>query len=240
MTLDRVSRSNAEHIHLNPFLLANSLSVVRKQVVILRPLTIKCAPGEIVCLSGPNGCGKTTFLNVCSGFHELSSGELSIFGVKIREFSPLQMARRGVSRSFQTPFIVPRLSVLDNILLGKRLGSENFPVILRSLFWRHGVNEKILIEAADLLNDLGLSTFVDKSADELSTGQRRRLDVGRAIFSGANLILLDEPFANLDTDASSKLSELIVRLKQKNKALVIVEHQLSRMRELADHVVILK
>lgn len=179
--------------------------------------------GEIHALVGANGSGKTSLLNVLSGFSHMTAGSYLINGVSVARKAPAQIAKAGIGRTFQKPRVFMELSVWDNIQIGLDARSTPLDPQLQSLAnW---------YEAA----------YGQDSPALLAHGQRRLLEVIRVIFAGADVLLLDEPAAGLSGTERAELSHLLFLLKEKLQiAIVIVEHDLDLVWNIADRITVLE
>ncbi len=184
--------------------------------------TISLAEREVHALIGPNGAGKSTIVNCISGFQRSSSGEILLDGEILPHLDAAAVARRGIARSFQTPQLFSRLSVVDNV----RVAHQR----------RRGTGLGI----DDLLELVGLTDVADRQADSLAYGQQRLLEVARALALSPRLLLLDEPAAGLasgDTERLSRLLNLIVT--QFGITVMIVEHNVPLVRRVADRITVM-
>lgn len=177
---------------------------------------------EIHALIGPNGAGKSTVINCISGFQRRSSGEIRLDGRVLPHLDAAAVARRGISRSFQTPHLFNRLSVGDNVRVAHR----------RKTGFGLGVG--------DLLELVGLAEVSHHQADSLAYGQQRLLEVARALASSPRILLLDEPAAGLASEDIDRLSRLLKLIaSQFAIAVLIIEHNVPLVRRIADHITVM-
>lgn len=177
---------------------------------------------ELSSIIGPNGAGKTTLFNLLTGSLRASSGRVTLKGEDITKLRPYDICRRGVGRSFQVLNIFPRLTAFENIqtaVLSAQGRSTN-------LFSRA---EKMAREETDeILESVGLGGQKETPGGLLAHGDRRRLDVGIALASHPELLLLDEPTAGMSPEESAEMTELLQRLaKERGLSLVFVEHDMN-------------
>jgi branched-chain amino acid transport system permease protein len=187
-------------------------------------------PGALVALVGPNGAGKSTLLDVISGAR-VSSGSLSIGEQDVTQWSTWQRARLGVARTFQQVRLIPSLTVLENALAG----ADQW---VAETGHRYPEADRVAV-ARDALHQAGLSEREESPIDALSFGERRRVELARAIASRPRLALLDEPSSGLDKAEVAALAELIRRLHLGGCTIVLVEHNLPLVQELAEDVIAL-
>lgn len=201
---------------------------------IIRGVSLDIAPGERHAIIGPNGAGKTTCFNLISGRFPISSGEIHLNGTRIDRFPPHKINRMGLSRSFQITSIFPRLSVFENLRCAL-LWSLGYGHSFWSPLWRqHALNE----QAEFLLEDLNLHTRRDTPAGLLSYAEQRALEIGMTIAGGASVILLDEPTAGMSNTETDYAMDLIRRVTA-GKTLVMVEHDMKVVFDLADVITVL-
>jgi len=200
----------------------------------LSEATIDVDPGRVTGLIGPNGAGKTTLFNLISGRFPVTAGTIALHGRPIDGLPPHEINRRGLSRSFQVTSIFPRMTVFENIRCGL-LWSQGY----KYSFWQLVGGQRALNEAAArLLADVNLEARRDVPAGLLSYAEQRALEIGITIAGGANTILLDEPTAGMSRSEADHAVALIRRITA-GKTLVMVEHDMSVVFDLADVVTVL-
>ncbi|MDP1794549.1 MAG: ABC transporter ATP-binding protein [Acidimicrobiales bacterium] len=196
--------------------------------------------GRLTSLVGPNGAGKSTLFGCICGQLKPTGGTITWDGQRISGRSPEKVARTGVARTFQTSRPFPRFSVLDNVLVGAhRLGHSTF---VEDVFGgpRRTREERQLIERAMAsLDQVGLAHLADRSAEQLAYGQRRLLEIARALVSSPRLLLLDEPAAGLNSSETAGLGVLLRRLTDDGLGVLLVEHNLKLVLSVSDHLAVL-
>lgn len=210
---------------------------------VLRGLSMSCLVGELVLIVGPNGSGKTTLLSVLSGFLRPAEGEIRLNGEKVQRFEPQEVRKLagGVGRSFQDPVIIGGMSVLDNVLVGRRVEGEGLVGILRGLRRGQERGEELLREAAgELLRRMEFGPRLGTMGAELSAGQRKKTDVARALFADAKLVLLDEPLANTDGRGALGIVSLLREAADEGRTVLAIEHRVNVIERIADRVVSLR
>lgn len=222
---------------MNPAPTALSLRDVTKSfgsTAIIRGVTLDVRAGERHALIGPNGAGKTTLFNLISGRLKPSSGEIRLFKRRVDGAQPEDLARAGLSRSFQITNIFPRLSVFENVRCALM-----WPTGLRYCFWRRVDRlDALTRRALATIEEIGLRGQSERPASELSYADQRALEIGVTLASGASVVLLDEPTAGMSRAETARMVELIRRVTD-GKTLVMVEHDMSVVFDLADRVSVL-
>ena len=198
--------------------------------------TFEVGEGELVGLVGPNGAGKSTLFDLASGYLRPTSGTVTVAGEDTARLTPAELARRGLSRTFQTPVSFPELTALDNVVVG---ASTDRPLLSAiSGRWRNGERSRAE-EAGALLERVGLADRADVEAAEMSGGELRMLEVARQLMVRPRLLLLDEPTAGVAPHLQDNLGELIRSVHADGVAVVVVEHNLGFLMELVDRVLCL-
>ncbi|WP_282129599.1 ABC transporter ATP-binding protein [Roseobacter litoralis] len=196
-------------------------------IVALDALNLSLQPGELRCILGPNGCGKTTLFNVLTGAFKPTSGTVRFRGEAISGKGPIAISRRGVSRKFQVPGIFPELTVLQNVALPIAAASRK--PTLRSLIW-HKVDPARL---AELLDFAGLTDKADVLASDLAHGEKQRLEIVMLLAVDADLLLLDEPTAGMSKGETATIAALIRRLTSEfGKTVLVIEHDMQFVLDL--------
>ncbi|MBX3089520.1 MAG: ABC transporter ATP-binding protein [Cryobacterium sp.] len=195
--------------------------------------------GIITALIGPNGAGKTTLFNLLSGFDSPNSGKWSFDGKALAGIPSFKVSQMGQVRTFQLTKALSMLSVLENMKLGakgqsgERLWTSIFPWT-----WRKQ-DDEIEAKAMELLERFKLDTKADDFAASLSGGQRKLLEMARALMSDPTLIMLDEPMAGVNPALTESLLEHIVDLKKLGMTVLFVEHDMQMVSHIADWVVVM-
>lgn len=193
----------------------------------------------ITALIGPNGAGKTTFFNLLTGFDKPDTGKWTFSGTALAGIPSFKVARLGQVRTFQLTKALNLLSVLDNMKLGaKGQKGENMFVALLPWVWRKQETE-IEAKAFELLKKFKLDTKSEDYAASLSGGQRKLLEMARALMSDPQLVMLDEPMAGVNPALTQSLLDHILDLKQLGMSVLFVEHDMQMVRHIADWVIVM-
>ena len=193
---------------------------------VVRSVDLEVKPAEVVGLLGPNGAGKTTTFNMVAGGVKPSSGEVFLGETKITDLPMYRRARLGITYLPQEPSIFRKLSVADNV-----------NAILETVELDRTVRRERLRE---LLAELGLTEKADSRADTLSGGERRRVEITRALVLDPKFMLLDEPFAGIDPIAVIDIQKIIEQLKGKGIGVIITDHNVRETLSICDHAYIIK
>jgi branched-chain amino acid transport system ATP-binding protein len=196
-------------------------------------------PGAIVALIGPNGAGKSTIVNLLSGVLKPSTGRITLGERELGGLPPHTIARFGLVRTFQNGRLSPRLSVLENVLLGAdaTCGYGFADALVRTP--RLVRAERRLRERAmGLLADLGLAGDADREVRVLAYGKQRKLELARALMQNPALLLLDEPAAGLNSAEADELGHYVTGLRDRGLGILLIEHNMGLVMRIADRIVV--
>jgi branched-chain amino acid transport system ATP-binding protein len=202
--------------------------------VVLESISLAFEEGELTGIMGPNGAGKTTCFNVLTGRYKPDRGSVRFAGEDITGCSPRQIARKGLSRSFQIMNLFDDETAVDNVLLGSPEVRDTSLTMWRDL----GRNTRARDAAYAVLERVGLQAKADVIAGELSYGERRALEIGVALAAQPRLLFLDEPTAGLGAEGTARIEALIRSLKRQ-LTIVIIEHDMRFLFGLADRVCVI-
>ncbi len=194
-------------------------------VVANESVSFSIQKGEILGLIGPNGAGKTTLFNLITGFDRPDDGQVFLEGRTVTGLRPDRLNHLGIARTFQILKPFPRMTVEENVMVGA--------------LQRVGRIEEARLGVQRFIDLVGLSHKRDALARELSTGQRKRLEMARAMATEPKLLLLDEVTGGVDHPSIPGLIELIGQLRERGITLLVIEHNMRVIMELADRVVFL-
>jgi ABC-type branched-subunit amino acid transport system ATPase component/ABC-type branched-subunit amino acid transport system permease subunit len=213
----------------------------RKQfggVVAVNDVSFGVNAREIVALIGPNGAGKSTTFNLITGVLSASGGAISVLGRTLRGASPQDITKLGVSRTFQHVKLIADMTVLENVAIGAHLRGKA-GAIASMLRLDRGDEARLLAEAARQIQRVGLAAQAHMLAGSLSLGQQRIVEIARALCADPVLLLLDEPAAGLRHMEKQRLAALLRELRDGGMSVLLVEHDMGFVMNLADRVVVL-
>ena len=187
---------------------------------VINDLSLNIQAGEIVGLLGPNGAGKTTTFYIILGLIEASSGDILLNDASINDLAMYQRARLGIGYLPQDSSIFKKLSVRDNL----KSIAETLPIN------KNAQKDKV----NSLLEDFGLTGIADQMAYTLSGGERRRLEIARAILPSPKFLLMDEPFSGVDPISISDVQKMVLKLKEKNIGILITDHNVRETLKIVD------
>ena len=203
-------------------------------------VSIEVLPGRLTGLIGPNGAGKSTFLAVLAGTLPPSEGSIVFDGEEISGLPAYQRARRGLVRTFQLPSEFGQLTVLENLLAAapKNKGDSVIGALRGRRYWRD--DEAALVERArGLLGRFRMTEKEDQYAGDLSGGQKRLVEIMRALMLQPRLLLLDEPMAGVHPSIIGEIASYLESLRDDGLTILMVEHQLAIVERLCDPVVVM-
>jgi branched-chain amino acid transport system ATP-binding protein len=189
----------------------------------LRAVDFELAAGTIMGVIGPNGAGKTTLFNVIAGQLRPTRGEVLLEGRAITGWTPERIAHAGLVKTFQTSRPFGSMTFLDNVAVGALAHLGSVPAARE--------------QAMRCLELVGLGDKRDTPASGASTGQRKRLEIARALATEPRLLLLDEPFGGVDIAAVDSLVDLLQRIRARGVTVLLIEHNLEAVHQLVDHLV---
>ncbi|MBI5130705.1 MAG: branched-chain amino acid ABC transporter ATP-binding protein/permease [Rhodopseudomonas palustris] len=213
----------------------------RKQcggVIAVHDVSFEVDAKEIVALIGPNGAGKSTTFNLITGILTTTGGRIELHGKPIDNAPPQDVVQLGIARTFQHVKLVPDMTVLENVAIGAHLRGHAGP--LTSMLRLDRADEKkLLAEATRQIERVGLSGEIDQLAGSLSLGQQRIVEIARALCADPMLLLLDEPAAGLRHMEKQRLAALLRQLRDGGMSVLLVEHDMGFVMDLADRIVVL-
>ena len=207
----------------------------------LSNVSLSVKKGEIYTLIGPNGAGKTTLFNVISGFLAPTEGKVIYEGQEVQGLPPHKLTPIGISRTFQNIRLLTNISVLDNIRLGYHIHMKQTFADTLFMTSRYRKEEEMSVKnAMELLDFVGLTGYEATLAKNLPYGFQRKVEIARAIATGAQLLLLDEPCAGMNSSEKMALSDLILRINQELKRTIfLIEHDMRFVMKISDEITVL-
>lgn len=196
--------------------------------------------GEIVAVIGPNGAGKTTLFNMITGIYPATSGNISFSGTEVGGLAAHRVAKLGIARTFQNLQIFNNMTVLENVMVGRHTKSKTG--FLGAIFPLNPVQHEereIVEKSLEKLALIGLADKASESATNLPYGQQKLLEIARAVALEPELLLLDEPAAGLNSTETRELVDIIYSLKDQGVTILLVEHDMETVMEIADRLVVL-
>ncbi len=201
---------------------------------------LEVLPGEIHGLIGPNGSGKTTILNIISGYYRPEAGSVRLGEKALEQRSAVVRAGSGIARTFQTPRIVGEATVLQNVLIGGTIrGRANFLETLLSLATHRQDEDMAHAEGLLALRAVGLRDLANVRADRLQHSELRFIEIARALMGRPSILLLDEPAAGLSADEIERLGQLVKEISRCGTAILVVEHHADLIFDICDRVTVL-
>ena len=219
-------------------LAVHSLTKHFEGVTALEDIELSIRKGEIRGIIGPNGSGKTTFINLVCGALSPTHGSISFEGRDITNLKPHLIVNKGISRTFQIPKILPEMTCLENIMLGCHC-KYHFDILgtwLRIPFTSSKQEEEIKRKSLDMLEFVGLGYAADRMGNELSWVEEQMLQIGRALISEPYLLFLDEPTAGMGESESGEVQKVIKGIQQRGITTVIVAHDMKLISKITDRV----
>ncbi len=219
---------------------ADRLSISFGGVRAIDGVSIAIESGEVFSIIGPNGSGKTTLFNLVSGIYTPNDGSIRLGGETVTGLSPDQLARRGLSRTFQNLQIFSRMSVLGNVMVGRHR-HERTGIVAELLHCPSVArqNEATREAARAVLARVGLAEAADRPAASLAYGALKRLEIARALASEPKLLLLDEPAAGCNAVETQEIDHVIRSIVKDGTTVVLVEHDMRLVMNISDRVHVL-
>lgn len=206
----------------------------------IEEIDLKLRNGLILSIIGPNGAGKTTLFNCLTGFLKPSKGSIEFLSREITGLPPDKIARLGISRTFQNIRLFREMTVIENVMVAQHCSIRTGFLSAIAHTPSFSKEEQMIRERAfEYLGFLGLETYAEKVSGDLPYGMQRRLEIARALATEAALILLDEPTAGMNPQETENMMSIIERLKQLDKTILLIEHDMKVVMGISDQVVVL-
>jgi len=215
---------------------------IRKQfggLTAVNDISFSISAGQIVGLIGPNGAGKSTTFNLITGVLGLTTGQVQFRGETISGLPSREIARRGMSRTFQHVKMIPEMTVLENVALGAQLRGHK-GALSSMLRLDRAEEQSLMREAAKQLERIGMGASMHELAGNLAMGPQRLLEIARALCSDPALLLLDEPAAGLRHQEKKALAGVLRQLRGEGVSILLVEHDMDLVMDVCDHLVVME
>ncbi len=223
-----------------PLLRVNKLNRFFGGLHAINGLDFDIEPGIIKAVIGPNGAGKSTLFNLISGCYKPSSGNIFFEASPIERLPAHKIAQRGIARTFQNIKLFPKMSVLENVMTGMHLGGRARIIdAMLNLGSAKQEEKEITEKSLAILASFGLEGLAGREASYLSFGQQRMVEIARALAPRPRLLMLDEPAAGLNIYETELLAERIIGIKNGGTTVLIVEHNMSMVMEIAEEIIVL-
>jgi branched-chain amino acid transport system ATP-binding protein len=207
----------------------------------LTDVGIKIMKGQIYGLIGPNGAGKTTFFNVITGLYQPDTGTFELAGKPYSPSAPHEVAKAGIARTFQNIRLFGEMTALENVMVGRHVRSKQG--VFGAIFRHKAAREEeaaIRQRAQELLDFVGIGKFASRTSKFLSYGDQRRLEIARALATDPQLLALDEPAAGMNATEKLALRELLIKIKEQGRTVLLIEHDVKMMMSLCDRMMVLE
>lgn len=209
-------------------------------LVALDDISLEAIEHRITALIGPNGAGKTTLFNIVAGAFPATRGTVRLAGQVLNGIPAYERVRMGIARTFQNVLLFDNMTVIENVMVGRHPRSRaSLVAAALRLPWARREEESIYLEAMKYLNLVGLGLAAQQLASALPFGQQRLVAIARALASEPRLLMLDEPAAGLNLMEKRDLVALILRIKSSGISVLLVEHDVNLVMQLADWVIVL-
>ncbi len=206
----------------------------------IEEVRVRVREGSITSIIGPNGAGKTTLFNCLTGITQPTKGRVSFLDTEITGFRSSSIVKLGIARTFQNIRLFKEMSVLENVMVSQhcRTVAGLFASIVRGNAFKK--EEKIIEEKAlEYLELVGLEDFAETLSWNLPYGSQKRLEIARAIATEPRLMLLDEPTAGMNPQETSEMMELIKKLQELGKTIILIEHDMKVVMGISENIVVL-
>ncbi len=199
-----------------------------------------CRAGAVTAIIGPNGAGKTTLFNLVAGNLSPASGSIAFEGRPIAGLPSHRIAALGVARTFQATRLFPGMTVLENVMVGRHLRARGgFLTDMAGRLFNGREDDRTRAACLAILSDLGIDGLAGREARDLPFGRQRVVELARALASEPKLLLLDEPASGLNPAETEEMAGWIARIRERGITILVVEHDMSLVMDISDHVVVL-
>ncbi|MEW6262576.1 MAG: ABC transporter ATP-binding protein [Thermodesulfobacteriota bacterium] len=225
---------------MEPIIQVDKLTMKFGGLLAVSEMDFQVFPGQIYALIGPNGAGKTTILNMVSGIYRPTAGRIYFDRQNLVGQPPHVITRMGIARTFQNLRVFEGLNVLENVMVARHVrSSANFMATLLRLPGARREEEEIRAAAADSLEFVGLSDKMHREAVNLPYGQKRLMEIARALATEPKLVLLDEPSAGMNDSETAQLIGLIRQIRDSGITIILIEHNMHLVMNISDRITVL-
>ena len=208
---------------------AEHIKISFGNVYALRDVSLEILPGEIHCLAGENGCGKSTIIKIISGVYQRDGGTIEFNGQKIDKISPIDAINLGIQVIYQDFALFPNLTVAENLALNTELASRK-----KTVSWKNV--RKIAEEAVSKIN---FQVDLDEKVEKLTVAQKQMVAISRALMSNAKLIIMDEPTKGVDVGAKAEIYAIMGDLAKKGYAIILISSEMPEILGMADRIIVM-
>jgi branched-chain amino acid transport system ATP-binding protein len=206
----------------------------------VQDVSFTIAGGTVHSVIGPNGAGKTTLFNLITGIYTPTSGDIRFEGQPVAGAAPFDLARMGMSRTFQNLQVCMNMSAIENVMVGAHLQlSQSLLASVLHLPGLRRADRACRDRAAELMDFVGVGAFRNAHASQMPYGALKRLEIARALAAKPKMILLDEPAAGLNDTETHEVEALIRKIADSGVTVVLVEHDMKLVMNLSDHILVL-
>ena len=221
-------------------LVVNGLSKQFGGVKAVQDVSFAIKGGTVHSVIGPNGAGKTTLFNLITGIHAPTAGQIRFDGHEVAGAAPFELARLGMSRTFQNLQVCMNMSAIENVMVGAHLRlSQTLLASVLHLPALRRADRQCRDEAAELMAFVGVGRYTRAHASQMPYGALKRLEIARALAAKPKMVLLDEPAAGLNDTETHEIEALIRKIADSGVTVVLVEHDMKLVMNLSDHILVL-
>lgn len=224
-----------------PVLEVNNISLSFGGVKAITDSSFSVLEHEIKAIIGPNGAGKSSLLNCINGIYQPQEGSIAFKGEVLEKITPNLIAKKGISRTFQNLALFKRMSVLDNILVGRRLHTNsNFLQVAFQLPKARFEEKANLDKCEEIVDFLEISDIKNTPVGKLPYGLQKKVELGRALATEADFLMLDEPMAGMNVEEKREMCRFILKVNDEiGTTMVLIEHDMGVVMDISDNVVVL-
>ncbi len=209
-------------------------------IMAVSDVTLEANSGEITAIIGPNGAGKTTLINIISGIYKPDRGKIFVDSKDITGIPPYKIVKYGIKRTFQNIQTFSNMTLLENVMVGFHYATKyGFINCMLQMNYLRKQERMIVEKSRKILEEMNLTKYADYYPTELPYGIQKKLEIARTLAGEPDIILFDEPVAGLNIAESYEISEIILNLKDKNKTILLIEHDMNVVMGISDKIICL-